>query len=64
MESALSFIERIVLVGIGIFALYQSFLVRKKGFLARPVAGWTIRVGLILLAAVCFFAVAKLAGSY
>jgi hypothetical protein len=64
MESALSFIERLVLVGIGIFALYQSFLVRKKGFLARPVAGWTIRVALVLLAAVCFFTVARLLGSY
>jgi hypothetical protein len=64
MESALSFIERLLLVAIGAFALYQCFLVRKKGFLARPAAGWTIRVALLLLAAVCFFTVARLAGSY
>jgi hypothetical protein len=63
MEGVLSFLERMVLVGIGVFALYQSFQVGKKGFLSRPVAGWTIRVALILLAAVCFFAVARLAGS-
>ncbi len=64
MESVLSLIERLVLVGIGVFALQQCFVVRKKGFLTRPLAGWTIRAGLILLAAVCFFTVARLIGSY
>lgn len=64
MEGVLSFIERLMLVGIGVFALYQAFLVRKKGFLTRPVPGWTLRAGLILLAAICFFAVARLIGSY
>ena len=63
MEGVLSFLERLVLVGIGVFALYQCFLVREKGFFARPLAGWSIRVALIALAAVCFFTVARLLGS-
>jgi len=64
MESVLSFIERMVLLGIGIFALHQCFQLKDKGLLARPVAGWTVRVALIALAAVCFFTVARLFGSF
>ncbi len=64
MESVLSFIERLVLVGIGIFALYQCFKIDDQGILARPVVGWTVRVALIAVAAVCFFAVARLVGSF
>ena len=63
MEVALSFTERLVLFAIGVFALYQCFQVREKGFFARPLAGWSIRVCLIVLAAVCFFTVARLLGT-
>ena len=64
MESALSFLERMVLIGIAIFAFYQCFQLGDRGSLARPAVGWTIRAGLIAIAAVCLFAVARLAGSF
>ena len=64
MEGVLSFLERVALVGIGIFALYRCYQIGDDGLLRRPAAGWTVRAVLILLAAVCFFAVARLVGSY
>jgi hypothetical protein len=63
MEAALSFLERLVPIGIGIFALYQCFEIGDTGRLARPAIGWTVRVCLLAVAAVCFFSVARLAGS-
>jgi hypothetical protein len=63
MEGVLSFLERVVLVGIAIFAFYQCFQVGDSGRPARPVVGWTIRACLIALAAVCLFTVARLAGT-
>jgi hypothetical protein len=63
MEAALSFLERVALLGIAIFAFYQCFQVGESGSLARPAVGWTIRACLIAIAAVCLFAVVRLAGS-
>jgi hypothetical protein len=63
MESALIILERLVLVVIAIFALYQCFQVGDTGRLARPAAGWTVRVCLIAIAAVCLFTVARLAAT-
>ena len=63
MEAALSFLERLVLIGIGIFALYQCFQIEDTGRLARPAVGWTVRICLIAVAAVCFFSVARLVGT-
>jgi hypothetical protein len=63
MEAALSFLERLVPIGIGIFALYQCFQIEDSGRLSRPAIGWTVRVCLIAVAAVCFFSVARLAGT-
>ncbi len=63
MEAALSFLERLVGIGIGIFALYQCFQLGDTGRLARPAVGWTVRVCLIAVAAVCFFSVARLVGT-
>jgi hypothetical protein len=63
MEIALSVLERMVLVGIAIFAFYQCFQIGDSGWLARPAAGWTVRAGLIALAAVCLFTVARMAGT-
>ena len=63
MEAALSFLERMVLVGIAIFAFYQCFQIEDRGWLARPAAGWTFRACLIAVAAVCLFTVARLAGT-
>jgi hypothetical protein len=60
MEAALTFLERLVGVSIGIFALYLCFQIEDRGRLARPAFGWTVRVGLIGVAAVCFFTVAWL----
>ena len=63
MEAALSFLERMTLLGIAIFAFYQCFQIGESGLLARPAVGWTIRACLIAIAAVCLFTVAGLAGS-
>jgi hypothetical protein len=63
MEAALSFLERLLLLGIAIFAFYQCFQIGDSGWLARPAAGWTLRAGLIVVAAVCLFTVARLAGT-
>jgi hypothetical protein len=63
MEAALSILERMVLLGIAVFAFYQCFQIGDRGWLARPSAGWTIRVCLIALGAVCLFTVARLIGS-
>ena len=63
MEIALSVLERIVLLCIAVFAFYQCFQIGDSGWLARPAAGWTVRVCLIALAAVCLFTIARLAGS-
>lgn len=63
MEGTLSFLERVALVGLGIFALYQTFEIGDTGILARPIAGWTARACLIAIAAVCFFTVARLAAT-
>ena len=63
MEGALAVLERMVLLGIAAFAFYQCFQIGDSGWLARPAAGWTIRIGLIALAAVCLFTVARTLGS-
>jgi hypothetical protein len=63
MEAALSFLERLVLIGIGIFALYQCFQIADTGRLGRPALGWTVRICLIAVAAVCFFSVARWVGT-
>jgi len=63
MEVALSALERMVLVGIAIFAFYQCFQIGASGWLARPAAGWIVRLCLIALAAICLFTVARMAGS-
>ena len=63
MEGVLSFLERLLGISIGIFALYQCFQIRDTGRLARPALGWTVRVCLIVLAAACFFTVARLAAT-
>jgi hypothetical protein len=63
MEGTLSFLERVALVGLGIFALYQTFEIGDTGILARPIPGWTARACLIAIAAVCFFTVARLAAT-
>jgi hypothetical protein len=63
MEGALTILERLVLIGIAIFALYQSFQIDDRGWLSRPAAGWTVRGSLIALAAVCLFTVARLAAT-
>jgi hypothetical protein len=63
MEATLSFLERLLGISIGIFALYQCFQIRDTGRLARPAIGWTVRVCLIALAAACFFTVARLAAT-
>jgi hypothetical protein len=63
MEGVLSFLERMVLIGVAIFAFYQCFQVGNSGRPARPAVGWTIRACLIALAAVCLSPVARLAGT-
>jgi hypothetical protein len=63
MEIALVFIERLAIVGFGIFALYQCFQIGDTGRLSRPAVGWTVRVCLIAFAAFCFFTVARLAAT-
>jgi hypothetical protein len=63
MEGAVAILERLVLIGIAVFALYQCFQIGDSGRLARPAAGWTVRICLIALAAVCLFTVARLAGT-
>jgi len=63
MEAALSVLERMVLLCIAVFAFYQCFQIGDSGWLARPAAGWTVRAGLIALAAVFLFTVARIAGT-
>ena len=63
MEAALGFLERLVAMGIGIFALYQCFQIGDTGRLGRPALGWTVRICLIAVAAVCFLSVARLLGT-
>jgi hypothetical protein len=63
MEAALSFLERLLSVGIGVFAIYLCFQVGDSGRLARPAVGWTVRICLIAVAAVCFFFVARLSAT-
>jgi hypothetical protein len=63
MEGAVTILERLVMIGIAIFALYQCFQVTDSGWLARPAAGWTVRTCLIAVAAVCLFTVARLAAT-
>jgi hypothetical protein len=63
MEAALGVLERMVLLCIAVFAFYQCFQIGDSGWLARPAAGWTVRAGLIALAAVCLFTVARMAGT-
>ena len=62
MESALPILQRLVLIIVAVFALYQSFQIEDVGRLARPAAGWTVRACLIALAAFCLFAIARTAG--
>jgi hypothetical protein len=63
MEGVLPVLERMVLLGIAIFAFYQCFQIGDSGRLARPAAGWTVRAFLIAIAAVCLFTVARLVGT-
>jgi hypothetical protein len=63
MEGVLVILERLVLLAVAIFAIYQSFEVEDRGWLARPAAGWTVRLSLIGLAGVCLFTVARLVGT-
>jgi hypothetical protein len=63
MEGLLRFLELAATVGLGIFAIYQCFAIGDHGFLARPVAGWTVRTCLMAVAAICFFTVARLAAT-
>lgn len=63
MEGVLGFLEQLLLICIGIFALYLCFQVGESGALSRPAAGWTARVCLIVVAAACFFTVAHVLGS-
>jgi hypothetical protein len=63
MEAALPFLERLLLAGIGVFALYQCFQIADHGRLARPGLAWTVRFGLIAVAGLCFFTVARLLGT-
>ena len=44
METALSVLQRMVLLGIAIFSLYGCFQIKDTGWLARPAAGWTVVV--------------------
>jgi hypothetical protein len=62
MESALPILQRLVLIIVAMFALYQCFQIEDAGRLARPAAGWTVRACLIALAAFCLFAIARTAG--
>jgi hypothetical protein len=63
MEAALPFLERLLLAAVGIFALYQCFQIEDEGRLARPASAWVVRIGLIAVAGVCFFTVARLLGT-
>lgn len=63
MEATLSFLQRLTVISIGIFALYQCFQVGDSGRLARPALAWSVRIGLIGVAAVCFFTVARIAAT-
>ncbi|HEY3990500.1 MAG TPA: hypothetical protein VGM02_14455 [Acidobacteriaceae bacterium] len=63
MEGALSILERLVLISISISAFYQCFRIEDSGRLGRPALGWTVRAGLIAIAAVCLFTVVRLAGT-
>ena len=61
MENALPILERLMLIIIAAFALYQCFRIEEAGRLARPAAAWTLRASLIVVAAVCLFTVARTA---
>jgi hypothetical protein len=63
MEGAVSILERLMLIVMGIFALYQCFQIGDTGWLGRPAAGWTVRICLIAIAAVCWFTVARWVGA-
>lgn len=63
MEVALPFLERLLLATVGGFALYQCFQIADSGRLARPASAWAVRIGLIAVAGVCFFTVARLLGT-
>lgn len=64
MESALRALQLLATAGLGIFCLYQCFGVGDNGgTFSKPVAGWTLRAGLIAAAAFCFFTVARLAAT-
>ena len=64
MEAALSFLERLAVAGVGVFALYQCFQIGDSGRLSRPTYAWTMRACLIAVAAVCFFSVARLVATH
>jgi len=64
MVAALIFLERMVLVGIGIFALYQCFQIADRDSLRRPALAWTACVCLIAVAGICFFTVARLIATH
>jgi hypothetical protein len=63
MEVALPFLERLLLATVGVFALYQCFQIADHGRLARPASAWTVRIGLIAVAGLCFFTIARLLGT-
>lgn len=63
MEVALPFLERLLLATVGVFALYQCFQIADSGRLARPASAWAVRIGLIVVAGLCFFTVARLLGT-
>lgn len=63
MEGVLVILERLLLLGVAIFAIYQSFEIEDRGWLARPAAGWTVRISLIGVAGVCLFTMARLVGT-
>jgi predicted Co/Zn/Cd cation transporter (cation efflux family) len=63
MEAALPFLQRLLLAGIGVFALYQCFQVADRGRLARPGFAWAVRICLVVVAGLCFFTVARLLGT-
>ena len=61
MESALPILQRLTLIIIAVFALYESFQIKDVGRLAQPAASWAVRACLIALAAVCLFIVVRTA---
>jgi hypothetical protein len=61
MESALPILERLLLLTLGVFALYRCFQIAEQGRLARPAVAWSVRICLIIVAGFCFFTLARLA---